>query len=413
MKIFTAFKRPACFGVGALLVTISCGLSPGVENEVQEEAGHDSDLLQLTPQMMEIGDIRIEKSRLLQLQTQLQTTGIVAQNETKVAHIRPLSSGVIEEVYVQRGDRVEPDQPLVLYDNIELGELIGEYLSLQAQLRKDLAQLEVAQRLWERGVQLLDVQALAAKEVEVREAEHKNAGAMVESRRAEVARIDEKLHRFGLSDDDIRELGTAGHDEAGLHRTKSHNTLRAPFGGVIIGYDVAAGELVEPDRQLLMLADVREVWVLADIYEKDLGLVLQGTPVEIRSEAYPDRTFRGTLTYISDVLDSATRTAKVRCVVSNLDGALKLEMFVSVSIPTAQVQTSVAVPESAVQNVDGQDVVFVDLGDNTFQRLSVDAGLSSGGWTAVTGLAEGTPVVSTGSFYLKSLVKREAIGEEH
>ena len=240
-------------------------------------------------------------------------------------------------------------------------------------------------------------------------AELKNAEAMVRSRRADIARTEEKLHRFGLTDDDLRELDSAD----SIHRTKSHNTLKAPFSGVIIGYDVAEGELVAPDRQLLTLADMSILWVLADVYEKDLGQVSEGKQVEVQSPAYPNRVFRGRLTYISDVLDSATRTAKVRCVVPNRDRALKLEMFVTVKIPSNRESFSVAVPESAIQNIDGQDAVFAQQREGVFRKQTVQTGLRSDGWIAVTGLPEGTPVVSTGSFYLKSILKREAIGEEH
>ena len=399
-------------GLSLLLAQCTPGTSPDLS---EEHAGHaeSEDLLELTPEMLSRAGIRIEKSRQVELQTVLETTGGVSPNETRVAHIRPFSEGVIERVYVRRGDRVTAKQPLVLYDNIELGELIGEFLSLHAQLQKDLAQLEVGRKFWERAVQLLEVQAIAEKEVELREAELKNAQAMEQSRRAEISRIEEKLHRFGLSDADLEELGSAHHEGPAIHRTKSHNTLQAPFSGVVISYDVAEGELVGPDRQLLTLADVSTVWVLADIYEKDLGLVTESTPVEIRSVAYPKRVFEGRLTYISDVLDPVTRTAKARCVVPNADGALKLEMFVTISIPSRGREVAVGVPESAIQNIDGQDCVFVDMGNNRFQRQLVTSGNSSGGWIGVEGIEEGTRVVTEGSFHLKSILKREAIGDEH
>ena len=410
-------RTPKSMRVGAILIAplaafvLQIGCSPDATDlptSPVEEPAHD-DLVRLNSESMERAGIQIEQSRKMKLQAFVTTTGVVSQNETRIAHLRPLSRGVIEKVYVRRGDRVRSGEPLILYDNIELGELIGDYLSHQAHLEKDRAQLEVALKFWERAVQLLEVQAIAKKEVELRAAELKNAEAMVRSRRADIARTEEKLHRFGLTDDDLRELDSAD----SIHRTKSHNTLKAPFSGVIIGYDVAEGELVAPDRQLLTLADMSILWVLADVYEKDLGQVSEGKQVEVQSPAYPNRVFRGRLTYISDVLDSATRTAKVRCVVPNRDRALKLEMFVTVKIPSNRESFSVAVPESAIQNIDGQDAVFAQQREGVFRKQTVQTGLRYDGWIAVTGLPEGTPVVSTGSFYLKSILKREAIGEEH
>ncbi|GAB4243447.1 MAG: efflux RND transporter periplasmic adaptor subunit [Acidobacteriota bacterium] len=416
-------ERPDCLAYVALiaaLVTLAlsgCGGGlPAAEPDVQPEEVHEdlpNDVVGLTPESIQNAGIRIEKAETIRLQEQLETTGVVSPNESRVAHIRPLARGVIEKVYVRRGARVSQGRPLILYDNIELGELIGEYLSEQAQLQKHLAELEVTRKFWERGVELFEVQAIAEKEVELREAQLKNAQAMVESQRSEIAKIEEKLHRFGLTESDIKELNQTEHREGGRHRTASHNILRAPFSGVIIGYDVAEGELVEPSRELLTLADVSTVWVLADVYEKDLGLIREGQQVTIFSPSYPERTFRGRLTYISDVLEKETRTARVRCVVSNPENLLKLEMFVTVRIPTIRQRTTVAVPTEAIQNLDGQDVVFVAEAPGRFRKVAVNTGLTAGGWTEVDGVAEGTPVVSKGSFYLKSTVKRSEIEPEH
>ena len=391
----------------------ACNLETVSVSDEQEEDHRELplDVVELTLESIETADIRIEESRKIELQTFLETTGVVSPDESRLAHIRPLSRGIIEEVYVRRGDRVREGQPLTDYDNIELGELVGEHLGQLAQLQNAVAQLEVRKKFLERGEQLLEVQAIAQKEVELREAEYKNAQAMVNSQQAELAKIHEKLHRYGLSDQDIEQLSSQ--DDFGGHRTASHKTLRAPFSGVIIGYDIAEGELVGPDRELLTLVDVSLVWVLADVYEKDLGLIRTGQPVQVVTSAYPDRVFKGELTYISDVLERETRTARVRCVVPNPDGALKLEMFVSVKIPSTRRTVAVAVPESAIQNVDGQEVIFIAEEPGHFHKTVVQTGLSADGWIAIDGLDEGTAVVTQGSFYLKSALSSESIGTEH
>lgn len=396
-----------------LSVVLACNLQTVAETDEHDEEDHDLhiDMVELTPESMATADIQVEKSRQMDLQFYLETTGSVSPDETRLAHIRPLSRGIVEQVYVRRGDRVEQGQPLVYYDNIELGELIGEYLSDLARLQNERAQLEVTEKFLERGRELFEVQAIAEKEVELREAEYKKAQAGVNSQQAEISKIHEKLHRYGLTDEEIEELGVEGHSTD--HRTASHKTLRAPFSGVIIGYDVAEGELVGADRELLTLVDVSSVWVLADVYEKDLGLIQTGQLVDVVTAAYPDRVFRGELTYISDLLERETRTARVRCIVPNPDGALKLEMFVTVKIPSTRRTLAVAVPESAVQNVDGEEVIFIEEGSGQFHKTVVTTGLNADGWIAIDGLAEGTPVVTQGSFYLKSALQRETIGTDH
>ncbi len=414
-------QRNFCTVQRLLLMFIGLGLvacGPGGSAEigiVRSEAGHDAmardepseDVVELSPDQIRMGAIQLEDSRVIRLQEHLSATGAVSPNEARVAHIRPLARGVAEKVFVRRGDRVREGDPLILYDNIELGELIGEYLSQQARLQMYISEQEVARKFWERGVELLEAQAIAKKEVELREAQYRNAKAMVESQRSEIARSEEKLHRFGLTEKEIVALEDPR--GSGGHRTATHSTLRAPFSGVIIGYNIAEGELVEPSRELMTLADVGTVWVLADVYEKDLARIREGQDVQIVSESYPGRNFQGRLTYISDVLEKETRTAQVRCVVFNPLNLLKLEMFVSVRIPTTDEKTGVAVPEGALQNLDEQDVVFVMESPGQFRSVPVTTGLKADGWIEVEGLAEGTPVVSKGSFYLKSTLKRSEI----
>ena len=114
---------------------------------------------------------------------------------------------------------------------------------------------------------------------------------------------------------------------------------------------MAVGDLVGPGRELLTITDISTVWVLADVYESDLGRLPPAAEVTIRTEAYPDRTFTGRITYVSDTIEAATRAAHVRCVVENADDALKLGMFVSVTIPTNERVAALAAPIAAVQRM--------------------------------------------------------------
>ncbi|MEW5976273.1 MAG: efflux RND transporter periplasmic adaptor subunit [Acidobacteriota bacterium] len=345
--------------------------------------------------------------------TTLQTTGIVSPNETRVAHVRPLARGLIEKVFVRLGDRVKAGDSLVRYDNIELGELINEYLSSLAQEEKERTNVEVSQKFLDRSKALLENQAIAQKEYELKEAEYKNAQAALERQRADLAKYEEKLHRFGLSDKDIEKLHGPEHQQA--HRTASHNVLRAPFAGIITKYDVAEGELVEPDRELFTITDIDTVWVLADVYEKDISLIREGQQVEIAVATYPDKIFTGKITYVSDVIDPTSRSAKVRCGVENKSHELKLDMFATVRVPTSHSRQVLAIPASSLQNIDGKSVAFAQVGESEFVPRALQVGAQQEGWVEIlSGLKQGEKVVAEGSFYLKSNLQRERIGgEEH
>jgi cobalt-zinc-cadmium efflux system membrane fusion protein len=342
----------------------------------------------------------------------LEVTGIVTPDESRVAHIRPLARGVVERVAVSLGSRVGSGQALLTYDNIELGQLVGEYLSEQAGLRQAQTDREVKRTSLDRAEALIKIEAIAQRELDLRRAEFRNAEASVASAQARSARVEEQLHRFGLTDADLRALRPDASEAP--HRDASHSTLRAPFAGVITKFDVASGEVVEPDKELFTVADMSTVWVLADVYEKDLTKIASQGAVSIKVDAYPDRVFRGQITHVSDVIDPTTRSAKVRCVVENRDGALKLDMFAKVTLAAGEERDAIAVPVDAVQQVDGQSIVFVRQSPTRFERRIVQLGRRSGDVVEVlSGLTDGQTVVGKGSFYLKTALLRERIGDEH
>lgn len=386
---------------------------PAAESAAQEHAAElPSGIVEIPEAAQKNANIEIAAVATTRVPGTLEVTGIVTPDESRVAHLRPLARGVVETVAVSLGSRVNRGEPLLTYDNIELGQLVGEFLTEQAGLRQTQTDLEVKRTSLERAEALIKIEAIAQRDLDVRRAEFRNAGAAVSSAQARVSRVEEQLHRFGLSDADLKALAPDAKEAP--HRDASHSTLRAPFSGVVTKFDVAAGEVVEPDKELFTVADISTVWVLADVYERDLSKITRDGTVSIKVDAYPDRTFTGRITHVSDIIDPASRTAKVRCVVENRDGALKLDMFAKVVLGTAEERQALAVPSDAVQQVDNQSVVFTRQTTTRFERHIVQIGRRSGGLVEILGgLEEGQMVVGKGSFYLKTALLRERIGDEH
>ena len=380
------------------------------KTETPQKAEVPPGVVEVDPVAQKNAGVVVSRAEMRTLPATLSVTGTVTPVESKVAHIRPLARGVIESVSVSLGARVTRGQVLATYDNIELGERTGEYLSERASLRQTESDLEVRQRALERAEALIKIEGISQQELELRRSEMRNAQAAIASAKARVSRIEEQLHRFGLTDADVARL--APEEGQSGHRTASHSTLRSPFDGVVTKFDVAGGELVEPERELFTIADLSTVWVLADVYEKDLSRLPRSGDVEVRVDAYPDRVFRGALTYVSDVIDPKTRTAKVRCVVTNPDGLLKLDLFATVIIPTNERRQSVVVPVAAVQQVDNQPVVFVRKTESQFERRKVTVGQTAGGVVELLdGVRSGEEVVAAGSFYMKTALLRDRLGE--
>lgn len=376
--------------------------------EKQSAAG---DVVTLSDELQRNVGLRLETAQTRTVLRTIQATGVVGANEARVAHVRPLARGRIENVYVRLGDRVRAGQPLIAYDNIELGELIGQYLSAVAAVDKANAEAEVTRRSVERAQRLIELGAVAKAEYEKRNADYKNALATINSQKAEMDKVEEKIHRFGLTDADLEKVKTRTHAER--HRDASHSVLLAPFGGVVIKSEVAEGEVVDAEREMFTIADISTVWVQADVYEKDIAFIRQGQEVKIEVAAYPGETFTGKITYVTDFLDPKTRTARVRCEVPNPHSRLKLEMFASIQIPTAAQREVLMIPTSAVQQIQDKPVVFVKIGDAEFQKREVQLGPQSDGWVELTGgLKAGEVVAAQGSFYLKSTLLKDQISGE-
>jgi cobalt-zinc-cadmium efflux system membrane fusion protein len=329
----------------------------------------------------------------------IDVTASVQSNETRVSHVRLLSRGRIEKVNVRIGDRVEAGQVLLSYDNIELAELVSQSVAATAALQQAQTEAEVLRRAEQRARKLVELGALAQGELERRTAEAKKAEAVLASRYAEVARTDQQLRRFGV---------TTERDADG-----SRTTLKAPISGIVTETKVAIGELKGADEEVFTIADLSAMWIQADVYERDISSVRVGQTAEIKINAYPERTFSGKVTYISDVLDPTTRTAKVRCEVENLRGELRVGMFGTVSLPTSETREALMVPGSAIQTVEGKQLVFVKEGDSRLEPREVTLGTRANGRAEVKqGLKAGELVVAEGTFALKSHLLRGQIGSE-
>jgi cobalt-zinc-cadmium efflux system membrane fusion protein len=414
--------------VGAVAATIFLGRSdssgqpvmpgtistPVVGTDEHAEEGPEGEVEIPQAALDNIG-LRTAEAQFRPISQVINATGVVGPNQNRIGHVRPLARGRIEETFVELGQRVGRGDPLVAYDNIELGESIGEYIGAMATLREAETRAEVTLQALGRAESLVEAGAIAQAELERRRAEHQDSLAAINRQRAEIDRTDERLHRFGMAEADIEALGQvdATADSAG-HRESSHNTLTAPFDGTVIAYDVAAGEVVDSDSQLLTLADLSTVWVLADVYEQDIAAIRNGSTARITVNAYPGEAFSGRIAYISDFLDPATRTATVRAEVDNADQRLKLDMFAAIELPVGGNRETLMIPTSAVQQIEDVPVAFVMEEPGRFRQAPLLLGPESGGWVEVLeGLSEGDVVAAEGSFYVKSSLLREQLGGGH
>lgn len=339
----------------------------------------------------------------------VRVTGMVGFNELRLAHINPLARGRVQSVEVTVGQRVRTGQRLAVLDALDLAEARHQFASAQAALRQAEAETATARASLQRAESLVRTGALAQSDVERRRAELARTEAAVQTRTVEVEHWREMLSRYSPA-----AAGNQGGPEAvslaGTTPADARGAILAPFDGAVLSIGATPGELVDTGREIFALADLSTVWVQADLPERELGAVHPGAAVSIAVEAYPGRRFPGRVAYIADQLDLRTGTAKVRCEIPNPDGALKVNMFATVEIEAPLGREGLVVPDAALQRVDDQPVVFVQVAENRFARRDIRPGLRQAGLTEITdGLEPGEVVATEGSFRLKALLLHSRI----
>lgn len=366
--------------------------------EETEKSKGEAHAVEITPEAQQRTGIVVTAAASTPMTQHLQVTGTVQPIDSTIAHIRPPARGRLLEVLVKVGDHVAAGQALAQLDNIEAGEISAQYNSARAELQKLKIQLAAQQRQVERNRRLTEIGATPQKDYEFSLAEQQGMEESIRAQESTIAGLSARLRRFGISEETDAPSTTA---------------LRAPFAGVIIHMAAAPGDVVESGAELFSLANLSTVYVQAQVYEKDLGQVRVGQTASITVDAYPGEHFTGSVASISDLIDTQTRTAAIRCQVANLSGRLKLDMLATIQFLTSTKRAALSVPSDAVQTVDGKSVVFIRSSPSRFSVRQVETGVTSEGRTEiVTGVRDGEPVVSRGAFAVKSVLLGKELGEE-
>lgn len=319
---------------------------------------------------------------------------IVQPNQRNMAEITALVRGRVVEVYGELGQEVKANAPLAILYSSELGLAQSAYL-------KAKAKLHVAEQAFNRAQFLLQEQVIGEAELQRRQAE-------LLSTQAEANESHDRLKLLGMNDEEFRRLESS-------RKIRSVVPIVAPFAGRIIGRKLTRGEVVETTENLFVIADLSEVWVQANIPEKDIPFAHSvhasgDRQVEVRINAYPKEVFQGTITYVADVLDPVTRTMQLRIELPNRDGRFKPEMFATIRLFSEAQPDRLAVPEAALQRDQGRTFVFVQRSLNEYEVRDVHVGESNGTVTAIlAGLNEGESVVTHGAFVLKSELLKKPV----
>jgi cobalt-zinc-cadmium efflux system membrane fusion protein len=402
-----AFALTACGGKPA--APAKDGHATETEQTKDEAGGEHHDEM---PETVKLGTAALAEAGVqtwtvqpVDLEHLLVLNATVEHDENRLIQVAANVQGRVAALPVDLGEKVERGAPLLVVESVALGRAREELL-------RELAALRVAGRGYERAKALVAAKAISEGEFQAREGEYL-------TRKAAAQAAERTLHLLGDDEEAVARLRKAAESDTALHSAESpHLTLRAPFAGRVIERKVTPGALFEALQPLLTVADLRTVWVFLQAYEKDLSLLARGLPVTIRSEAWPQDTFRGRVDFLGSVVDEATRTVKLRATVDNRDEKLRPGMFVKAAVdvpkPADEAKNILAVPQSALQTLEGRTTVFVQTAPGVFARHFVETGHSFEGFTEVLGgVKPGDIVVTEGSFVLKSEFAKASLAEDH
>jgi len=318
----------------------------------------------LSPTQQLLANVATEPAARKNLSKKIHTVGKIDYDETRLVHVAARFGGRVDKLYVDfTGKEIRKGESLLEIYSPELVSAQQEFL--------------LALNAYE-----------TLKESSIHEPTQSSKSLLESSK--------EKLLLWGITEEQINELEKT-------KKVKTDMIIYSPASGTVIRKSVVEGMYVKEGESLYDIADLRNVWMYADIYESEISGVNLGQSVEVRTNAYPDRIFTGKINFIDPVLNPTTRTVKIRADLPNPRKVLKPEMYVEAIIESQQNKNSLTIPASAVINTGHRIVVWVEKEPGVFIPKDVKLGERIGDlYVILDGLQEGEMVVSQGGFLIDS-----------
>ncbi|MCS6818167.1 MAG: efflux RND transporter periplasmic adaptor subunit [Blastocatellia bacterium] len=350
--------------------------------------GSSSGLVIIPADSPKLAQIRVEAVKLADLPVnEVVAPGKVEVNPNRVSRLPLPVPGRISEVLIKLGDAVSAGQPLLTIESPEVDAAQSAYVQAEAALTQAKAALVKAQADYDRVRDLYEHDAVAKKDVLNAESALIQAKAAVEQAKAAKEQALRRLKLLGVTPGDFRQP----------------LVVRAPLSGKVLEINVVAGEYRnDTTAPVLTIADLRTVWVAANVPENSIRLIQIGKQVEITLDAYPGEVFHGRVARLGDTLDPQTRTVKVFVELENAQGRFRPEMFARLRY-WESVQQMPVLPVGAVLQDDGQSVIFVEQSQGRFERREVVIGTRVGAMIAIVrGVSPGERVVVDGTVLLRN-----------
>jgi cobalt-zinc-cadmium efflux system membrane fusion protein len=349
-------------------------------------ATSDSNEVSVTPALAE--NLKFGTPKMAEVNGTLRVAAHVETDAQRIAHVGSPVAGRILKLLVFEGQNVKAGTALAMLHSTDLSDT-------QFALIKAASQQGLAAASEKRAEQLVQADVIGRAELERRRAEFLQAST-------EAASYRTQLSGLGMTEAQIHQLETS-------RKLSADYPIVTPKSGTVLKREIAIGQVVQPADPAFTIADLSSVWIVANVPEEDAGPLHKGMEVEVQVPALPDHKISGRLSFVSPIVDPATRTVAVRMDVDNSSGLLKPDELASMTF-IGHTDRKLTVPNTAVVREENKDHVFVQTEPNKYVLREVSLGEEENDLRVVLdGVRPDERIVTEGAFHLNNQRRQNAI----
>ncbi|WCL50037.1 efflux RND transporter periplasmic adaptor subunit [Leptospira sp. GIMC2001] len=373
------------------------------------------EILKLTESNRSKLPIETIQPEYLNYQSNLEITGEIQSDPDLMANIGSRLGGKLIAIHKKEGDRIKKGEIIIEMDSPEIARLQSAYISSYS---KYLA----AEKNHERLKDLSKMKMASDQEI-------RNAEAESITWYQEWKTNEQELNLNGISLPNLSDK-----TKNSQIKTGTRITIRSPISGTVINRFVIPGTVIDPNTNILTIADLRKVWFTGKIYEKDLATIKKGQSADVVLNSFPNDKFHGRITFIGSSIDKITGSIPARITLDNPDEKIKLGLFGKAIMENSNSSTNIIenknsnnqsgiqsktgsqllhIPEKSIFQIKNEDCVFVQINDLEYKIQKVTIGHSvDGKIPVISGISLGDKIVTSGVYSLKSLYLKDTFGED-
>ena len=408
-------SRRVQYGIAlGLVVGVGGGVSPFMLGTLADQPGNapptksENPPGTFTPTKAEWAGLKLQPVTRMDFRPEQATEGTIAIDDDLTTPVFSPYSGRVNKVIAMLGDTVDPGAPLFVIHASEFVQAQNDLITALANLTAARSQLVMAQTTEKRNHELYLAQGGALKDWQQAQTDLITAQNTVRADEIALHAARSRLRILGKSDKEIASL-----EAQPTQKLDPEATVPAPIGGTITQRQIGVGQYINSEASgatnpVYTISDLSTVYLIANVREVDAPLMQVGLPLEIHVLAYPDRIFRGKISWVAPSIDPNTHRLPVRADVENPDGALKPGMFANFSIITGEASAAPAVSQEAIVYEGEQARVWVVGDGDTLALREIRTGRISDGMVEVlAGLSPGEKVVTSGTVFIDRAAKAD------